>query len=398
MSFDVHQLRKEFPFFLTENGKQTRYLDNAATVQKPLAVLDAMDRFLREDNANVHRGVHSLTDRATSAYEDARNTVQKFLNAAHSDEIIFTKNCTESINLVAHSWGRKFLKRGDTVALSLLEHHSNIVPWLQLKEEIGITLEWMKPDDLRVPDTNVKLVAITGLSNVLGIQPPLKQIIDDAHKKGAVVLVDAAQLAAHDSIDVQNLDCDFLAFSGHKVYGPTGIGVLFGKRELLKNMPPFLGGGMMIGEVTEQSFTPADPPARFEAGTPPITEAIGLHTALEWLENIPLTDRKAHEATLLSRAHKILTEISGLRILGSADVEKIHSCISFTVDGVHPHDLTELLSREGFHLRAGHHCAQPLHRHLGITASTRLSVALYNTTDEIDAFKPALEKAIATLR
>ena len=431
MAIDLTSIRAQFPILQQAiAGHPLVYLDNAATMQKPQAVLDAMDHFYKEDNANVHRGMHALAERATVAYENARATVQNFLHAKRTDEIIFVKSATEGINLVARSFAATHLREGDTILLTKLEHHSNIVPWLQLKEERGIEVQWIDIDDagaLRMDQLDrifaehrVKLVAVTGQSNVLGVRPDLSAIITHTHDVDARVLIDAAQLAGHASIDVQNLDCDFLVFSGHKVYGPTGIGVLYGKSELLSTMPPFLGGGMMIQEVFEDRFTPADPPAKFEAGTPAIAEAIGLATALEWLEKIPAADRAVHEDALLKHAVEQLTPIPGLRLLGpmgnvecgmrnvaTKNYSKLHTtyhiphtayriphtpsgCLSFTLDNIHPHDLTHLLGEQGICLRAGHHCTQPLHRRLGINASSRLSVALYNTMEEIDRVAPAI--------
>ncbi len=409
MSFDVSAIRRQFPILSQKIGVNPLiYLDSAATSQKPLAVLEAMDTFSKTANANVHRGMHALAEAATDAYEGARKSVQHFLNAKHADEIIFTKSTTEAINLVAKSWGKN-LAAGDAIVLTILEHHSNIVPWLQLKDEKKIDVHWIDCDDagnlnLRTLDEflakkKVKLVCVTGLSNVLGTKPDLASIVNRAHAAGARVLVDAAQLAAHEAIDVQKLDCDFLALSGHKIYGPTGIGVLYGKREILKDMPPFLGGGMMIGEVTQDHFTAADPPQRFEAGTPPIAEAVGLHAAIEWMGTLPRSEWEAHERDLVDHAGKVLSAIPGLYILGHQGNQqpankltsnKISGCLSFTLEGMHPHDLTDLLGKQGICLRAGHHCTQPLHRRLGITASVRLSVAVYNTKEEIDATAEAI--------
>ncbi|MDD5469505.1 MAG: cysteine desulfurase, partial [Candidatus Peribacteraceae bacterium] len=328
-----------------------------------------------------------------------------FLNAAYPHEIIFTKNCTEGINLVAHSLGET-MQEGDTVLLSYLEHHSNIVPWLQLKERKGITTEWMEVDgagriDLEhyeklLSEKKVKLVAITGQSNVLGVRPPLGAMISDAHAHGARVLVDAAQLAAHHQIDVQKLGCDFLTFSGHKVYGPTGIGVLYGKREILETMPPFLGGGMMIHEVKEEGFSAGDIPEKFEAGTPPITQAIGMGAAIEWLQQSPWEDIEAHEQALMAQALRELAELDGITIFGPADPMERSACISFMLEGIHPHDFTEALGKRGICLRAGHHCAQPLHRKLGLTATVRLSLGIYNTHEELHV--AAWQEAMAALR
>ena len=316
------------------------------------------------------------------------------MNATIAAEIIFTKSCTESLNLVAHSWGKKNLKKGDAVVLSVLEHHSNIVPWLQLKEEIGIDVEWMEIDDegnvkLEQLDEflakgNVKLVSITGQSNVLGTRPPLEKIIKRAHEMGAIVCVDGAQLIAHSPVDVQKLDCDFLAFSGHKLYGPTGIGVLYGKRKLLEKMPPFLGGGTMIHEVKRDRFTPAEIPTKFEAGTPPIAEAIGLKAAIDWLSQFKWKDIADHEQELITLAYSELQKIDGLHILGPSDHQKISGCISFTLQKIHPHDLTEYLGKQNIALRAGHHCTQPLHEYLKVTASTRMSFGIYSTKEDVE--------------
>lgn len=409
MPFDIPAMRRQFPILSQKTGGNPLiYLDNAATTQKPRAVLEAMNTFYETANANIHRGMHALAEAATDAYEGARKSVQHFLNAKHADEIIFTKSATEAINLVAKTWGEN-LTDGDAIVLTMLEHHSNIVPWLQLKDEKKIDVRWMDIDDAGnlnlatldqfLAKKNVKLVCVTGLSNVLGTKPDLAAIICRAHAVGALVLIDAAQLLAHEAIDVQKLDCDFLALGGHKIYGPTGIGVLYGKREILKNMPPFLGGGMMIGEVTQDHFIAADPPARFEAGTPPIAEAVGLHAAIDWISTIPREEWQAHEQNLINHAIESLAAISGLHLLGQSQNAKSLKlkarnssvgCVSFTLDGIHPHDLTDLLGKQGICLRAGHHCTQPLHRRLGITASVRLSVALYNTKEEITATAEAI--------
>ncbi len=413
MSLDPVSIRDQFPLLAKQiDGNPLIYLDSAATSQKPQAVLDRMDRFYKEENANAHRGMHVLAERATVAYEDARKTVQKFVNAKHADEIVFTKNCTEAINLVAKSWGRTNMQQGDVIVLSILEHHSNIIPWLQLKEERGMELKWIDSDDEGrlnmnqlagfLSEGNVKMVAITAQSNVLGVRPPLEKIISSAHEHGALVLIDAAQSVAHHPTDVQALDCDFLAFSGHKLYGPTGIGVLYGKRKLLESMPPFLGGGGMIQEVTMDGFTAADVPQRFEAGTQPIAEAVGLAAAIDWLGQYSWTDIEAHEQKLLRAAIDSLRTIPKLRILPSlspnSEVRSPPSgCISFVIDGVHPHDLTEILGRRGICLRAGHHCTQPLHKKLGVAASTRLSVGIYNTVEEITALPPKIAESVDRL-
>lgn len=430
---DIHEIRRQFPILRqTVESRPLIYLDSAATAQKPITVLDAMTSFYKTENANAHRSMHVLAERATVAYENARGAVRRFIGASRSEEIIFTRNCTEAINLVARTWGNS-LEAGDTIVLSILEHHSNIVPWLQLKEERDINIEWIDIDDdgnLRLDQLDeflkrgtVKLVAITAQSNVLGVRPPLEIIIEKAHIAGALVLVDAAQAIAHNPICVSpppvypesnrmageglGMGADFLAFSGHKLYGPTGIGVLYGKYELLESLPPFLGGGQMIHEVHTDHFTPADIPARFEAGTQPIAEAVGLHAAIDWIAQFDWKDIGKHEQNLLALAAEELRNINSLRILGSSNKPtsqqannstKNAGCMSFVIEGIHPHDLTEILGRQGICLRAGHHCAQPLHRRLGITASTRLSVDIYNTEEEIKAIKPAVLEAMNRLR
>lgn len=408
MPYDAAAIRRQFPIFDSLLGSQRLvYLDTAATSQKPKAVLDAMNEYYSTANANVNRGVHPLAERATIAYDNARQRVAKFINAKHAHEIIFTRNTTEAINLVSHSWGTQ-LNKGDGIAVSILEHHSNIVPWLQLKEAKDVTLQWidvnekfeLRLDQLQkaLATRSVKLLAVTGLSNVLGTLTPIGEIIDLAHTHGAKVLVDAAQLVVHKQLDVQTLDVDFLAFSGHKIYGPTGIGVLYAKADLLKKMPPFLGGGDMIHSVEQQKFTPAELPRMFEAGTPAIAEAVGLAAAINWLEK---NDRKAmekHEQSLIKLAIAGLKKIDGLTILGTGDAATTHGCVSFTLDRVHPHDLTEILGRNGICLRAGHHCTQPLHKRLGTVASTRLSVGAYNTEEDIDDCIAAIKEAKKTMK
>lgn len=406
MALNVPEIRRQFPFFTT-NGSLV-YLDSAATAQKPEAVLTAMDTYYRTTNANVHRGMYELAERATGLYEGARATVQRFLYARNSDEIIFTKSATESLNLVAKSWGGAHLKKDDTVVLSILEHHSAIVPWFQLKEEIGISIVWIDcddegtliMDDLRsiLSGKKVKLVSITGQSNVLGVRPPVREIIELAHEAGALVCVDAAQLITHHPVDVTALDCDFLAFSGHKLYGPTGIGVLYAKREILKAMPPFLGGGSMIEEVRRDGFTPADPPYKFEAGTPPIAEAIGLAAAIDWILQTSWTDIESHEKSLMRAAFEMLNGVEGLRILGPQHSDAASACASFSIEGAHPHDLADILGQEGLCLRAGHHCAEPLHERFGVPASLRLSVGIYTTEEEIRRLGPALLRAMSILK
>lgn len=417
MALPVAAIRREFPILARRIGGQPiAYLDSAATAQKPRAVIAAMERFLTTENANVHRGMHILAEEATVAYETARAVVQRFIGAASPNEIVFTKSATEAINLVARSYGDAFLREGDAVLLTPLEHHSNIVPWMQLRERRGIDVRWteiaddgtvlLSSVDDALRDGRVKLVAVTGLSNVLGVMPPLQDIGARARRAGAAFLVDAAQLITHAPVDVADIDCDFLAFSGHKLYGPTGIGVLYGKNARLEKMPPMLGGGMMIRSVTRDGFTAADTPQRFEAGTPAIAEAVGLAAAIEWLRQFSWTDVISHEQTLLSTAADTLRSLSGLRLLGPYSSSLSHfpslpctgACLSFTFEDIHPHDLTAILGAEGICLRAGHHCAQVLHSRLGIIASTRLSLGIYNTIEEISRLVPAITAAGKMLR
>lgn len=407
MTFDVQAIRRQFPFFMRSRG--AGYLDNAATTQKPAAVIHAMQTFMEHPVGNVHRGQHRETEVSTDTYEKARAIVQRFVNAEHADEIIFTKNCTEGINLVMRSWAMKNMQPGDAIVLSIAEHHSNITPWLQMLErDLGIALIWIDIDDDGLLNTQqldhvldteqVKLVAITGQSNVLGTQMPIEPFIGKIHNKGARILIDAAQLAAHAPIDVTELECDFLAFSGHKIYGPTGIGVLYASREAQKEMQPFMTGGGTVEVVTRDHFTPADGPAKFEAGTPPIIEAIGLGVAIEWQKQFSWKDREAHDRQLMMTAIEELMKINRLRILGSADPMLMHGCVSFTIDNIHPHDLTDILGQQGFALRAGHHCAQPLHDYLKIPASARMSFGLYTTEEEIRSCAAAIKETIIRLR
>jgi len=400
----VAAIRRQFPLLSRE---KLVYLDSAATAQKPEAVLAAMDAYYRNENANVHRGMYDLAELATESFEQARSAARRFIHARHADEIIFTRNTTEALNLVARSWGKTNLRKNDAIVLTVLDHHSAIVPWMQLREEIGCTIHWLDCDETGTVRTdglkkilargNVKFVSLTGVSNVLGVRPPIGEMTKLAHQAGAAVCLDAAQLAPHHPIDVETLDCDFLAFSGHKIYGPTGIGVLYGKRALLAAMPPFLGGGSMIAEVRRDGFTPADAPQKFEAGTPPIAEAIGLAAAIQWLGQYPWKDVEEHEANLMQTAFQMLKAIPGLKILGPQQPDKVSACVSFTMEGIHPHDLTDVLGHEGICLRAGHHCAQPLHERFGIPASARLSVGIYNTEEEICSVGPAIERAIKLL-
>lgn len=405
MKFNVSEIRSHFPILSRSVGEAPLvYLDTAASAQTPTAVLEAMDLFYREDYSNIHRGMHLLSEAATEAYEGAREQVASFIGAT-AGEVVFTRSCTESLNLVAQSWGRSHLKKGDTVLLSILEHHSNIVPWQMLEKEIGIKIVWVPLTidghlDLDAAKQLMekhqpKLLSITGQSNVLGVRVPVEELVSLAQRVGACVCVDAAQLVAHQQVNVQELGCDFLTFSGHKLYGPTGVGVLYAKKELLEEMSPLLGGGAMIHEVTVEGFTPAEPPQRFEAGTMPIAEVVGLGAAVEWMAQFNAIDIEQHEHGLINRAAELLPQVDGLTLLPCPDPT---SLLSFTIDGVHPHDLTALLSEQGICMRAGHHCTQPLHDALGVPASTRLSVGIYNTLEEIALLPEAMEKAITILR
>ncbi len=392
--------RKDFPILQQQvNGKPLVYLDNAATSQKPLHVIDALDNYYREYNSNVHRGIHTLSEKATAVYEEARVKVAQFINAPDSKEVIFTRNTTESINLVAYGWARKFMQPGDVVLTTEMEHHSNLVPWHILKQQHGVELRFIPVTEQGTLDlTNldalldgVKLVTFMHVSNVLGTINPIKQLTQAAHNGGAVVLVDAAQSVPNMPVDVQDLGVDFLAFSSHKMCGPTGLGVLWGKAELLDAMDPFMGGGDMIYEVYLDRSNYADLPHKFEAGTPSIAEGIGLGAAVDYLGEIGMDKIAAYEHDLTQIALEKLRDIDGLRIYGEAD-ERV-GAISFTLAGVHPHDLSTILDSEGVAIRAGHHCAQPLMRRYDIAATARASLYFYNTPEDIDALVTALNKA-----
>jgi cysteine desulfurase/selenocysteine lyase len=396
--WDVERIRKDFPILHQEvHGKPLVYLDNAATAQKPQAVIDALASYYATDNANVHRGVHRLSERATEAYEGARARIQRFLNAAQTREIIFVRGATEGINLVAQTYGRRAVGPGDEIVITALEHHSNIVPWQMLCEEKGAVLRVVPIDDAgevdvaayeRLLDERTRVVAIAHVSNALGTIVPVKPMIDAAHRRGIPVLVDGAQAVPHLRVDVQTLDCDFYTFSGHKTYGPTGIGVLYGKTALLEQMPPFQGGGDMIKSVSFEKTVYNDLPYKFEAGTPHIAGAIGLGVALEYLEGLELDHVAAYEHELLAHGTERLARIPGLRLIGTAR-EKA-GVLSFVVDGIHPHDVGTILDREGIAVRTGHHCAMPVMTRFEIAATTRASLAFYNTHEEIDALADAL--------
>jgi cysteine desulfurase/selenocysteine lyase len=399
----THALREDFPILqrVLPNGKPLVYLDNAATSQKPHSVLAAMDAYYRLYNANVHRGVHTLSEEATALYEGARGKVARFINAPSEKEVIFTRGTTESINLVAYTWGRANLKPGDEVLTTEMEHHANIVSWQIVQEMLGFTLRFApltpegaldldKLDNLLTEKT--KLFAFTHASNVVGTINPVEELVRRARAVGAKVLIDGAQSVPHMAVDMQALDADFYAFSSHKMCGPTGMGVLYGKRQLLEAMPPFMGGGDMIREVTLGGSKWNTLPYKFEAGTPSIAEAVGLGAAVDYLQSVGMDWVRAHERELVAYAFDRLGEVEGLRILGPGP-DRRGGLIAFTLEGVHPHDIAAILDGEGVAVRAGHHCAAPLHACYGIPASARASFYLYNTTEEVDALAAALQKA-----
>jgi cysteine desulfurase/selenocysteine lyase len=404
MSVDPVALRADFPIFdRVIDGKRLVYLDSAATSQKPRQVLEAEQAFYRLHNANIHRSIYTLAEEATEAYESARGVLARFLGAPTAASIVSTRGTTESINLVAHGWGRKFLGPGDEILLTEMEHHSNIVPWQFAAQATGATLRYIPLTDDGLLDLThlgsmlterTKVLAVTGMSNALGTVPPLRRLIDDAHAVGAVVVVDGAQLVPHHPVDVVELDCDFLAFSGHKMLGPTASGGLYGRPELLDAMDPFLGGGEMIMEVLPDRSTFKEPPLKFEAGTMNIAQQVALATAVDYLSAIGMDEIRAHEERLTKYAIDGLVE-AGARIIGPTDASVRGAEISFWYHDVHPHDLATVLSAEGVSVRAGHHCAQPVMRRYGVPATTRASLYLYNTTDDVDALLDALERAHA---
>jgi cysteine desulfurase/selenocysteine lyase len=396
--FDVERIRADFPILSkTIYGKPLVYLDNGASAQKPRAVIDAVREVMESEYANIHRGVHYLSQHLTDRYEAARATIARFVNAGSPDEIVITRNATESINLVAASWGRKFLAAGDEIVISEMEHHANIVPWQMLRDEKGIVIRIAPVDDEgnflidayeRLLGTKTRLVAVTHASNVLGTITPAKEIVRLAHGRGIPVLLDGSQAIVHGGVDVRDLDVDFYAFTGHKLYGPTAVGVLYGKAAVLAKMPPYQGGGDMIANVTFEKTTYREPPARFEAGTPPIVETIGLAAAIDYVQSIGMDRIAAHEQDLLRYATARLGEVKGVRIIGTAR-EKC-AILSFVMDGVHAHDVGTIIDRAGVAVRAGHHCAQPLMERFGVPATARASFAMYNTRAEIDALVAAL--------
>ncbi len=402
-TINAARIRDDFPVLKRYvNDKPLVYFDNAATSQKPNVVIDAIDRYYREYNANIHRGIHKLAEEATLAHEEAREKIAKFVNAKRTEEIIFTRNATESINLVAYSWGRANIRSGDKIVLTIMEHHSNIVPWQLLAQEKDAKVEFVKIDgngELRedevqeLIDEKTKLVCVTHASNVLGTINPVKDIGRVAHRYGAMFLIDAAQSVPHMAVDVRDIDCDFAAFSGHKMLGPTGIGVLYGKSELLESMPPFLGGGEMIREVHTTGATWKDLPYKYEAGTPNISGAIGLGAAVDYLRGIGMRNVHDYEKEITSYALEQMKQVEGLVIYGPMDVERRVGVVSFNLGDIHPHDLASILDEEGVAIRSGHHCAQPLIEFLELPATSRASFYIYNTKEEVDVFINALEKA-----
>lgn len=401
--FDLDAVRADFPGLDQEvHGHRLVYLDSAATTQRPRAVLDAVSRFYEEDNANVHRGIHKLSRRATDAYEGARVRVARFIGAADPAEVIWTRGTTESINLAAMSWGWANLKEGDEVILTLLEHHSNIVPWQLVAARTGAKLRWVGIDDEGRLDLaefesllseRTKLVAVGHISNALGTINPIEEIVERAKAVGALVLVDGAQGAAHTKVDVAALGCDFYAFSGHKLGGPMGIGVLWARRELLEEMPPYQGGGEMIDQVGLESSTWAALPHKFEAGTPNVSGAVGLAAAVDYLDRLGFDAIAAHEAALVEYGLERLAQVEGLKHFGPLDPSERTAVFSFDLDGVHPHDIATILDTEGIAIRAGHHCAQPLMRRLGVAATTRASAFVYTTKEEFDRLAEGLVQA-----
>jgi cysteine desulfurase/selenocysteine lyase len=400
-AYDVTRIREDFPILAMEvYGKPLVYLDNAASAQKPRAVLDRIEQAYTSEYANVHRGLHYLANAATEAYEGAREKVRGFLNAGRPEEIIFTRNATEAINLVAYTFGRERIQAGDEIVLSIMEHHSNIVPWHFLRERYGAVIKWAPVDDEgnfliedfeKLLGPRTKMVAITHMSNMLGTIVPVKEVVRRAHARGIPVLVDGSQAAVHLDVDVVDIGCDFYVFTGHKLYGPTGIGVLYGKYDHLAAMPPFNGGGEMIREVFEDRVTYGEPPHKFEAGTPSIVQAIGLGAAIDYIGSIGKGRIRGHEQQLLKYAQERLREINSLRIFGTA--KEKGAIVSFDMRGTHPHDIATIIDRSGVAVRAGTHCVMPLLARFGVSSSCRASFALYNTTSEVDRLAEALIKA-----
>ena len=400
--FDIKEVRKDFPILSREvYGKPLVYLDSAASSQKPRHVMEHIKKFEEADYANVHRGIHFLSNASTDAFELARKKVKNFLNADREEEIIFTLGATDSINLVANSLGENFFKKDDEIILTVMEHHSNIVPWHFLREKVGVKIKWVDCDDQgnislddikNIVTEKTKLISITEMSNVLGSKTPLKEIIKFSHEREILVLVDGCQGVAHNIIDVQELDCDFYVFSGHKIYGPTGVGVLYGKFDILDSMPPWRGGGEMIREVKKDSITFADLPSRFEAGTPNITQAIGLGFAIDYFISKIDDGLFSYEKEIAQYFHNEIQGIKKIKVYGEKNISS--PLISFTVDGTHPHDIATLIDREGVAIRAGHHCCQPLLKFLNVNSTARASIGMYTDKNDIDIFIKALDKAI----
>ncbi len=405
-TFDIDKIREDFPILTRKiNGKPLIYFDNAATAQKPQVVIDAITHYYEYQNANVHRGVHTLSQEMTVEYEKARETIQQHLNAKHPHEIIFTKGATDAINLVAHSFGKKYISAGDEIIVSVMEHHSNILPWQMLCEEKGAVLKVIPINDSgellmdeykKLLNEKTKIVAVTHISNVLGTINPVKEIIDLAHEKNIAVLIDGAQSVAHTMVDVQKLDCDFYCFSGHKLFGPTGSGVLYGKEKYLNAMPPYQVGGGTIKTVTFEKTEYADLPLKFEAGTPHLAGGIGLAAAINYVNNLGIENIAAYEKELLEYATDELNKIEGVKIIGTAKNKA--SVLSFVVEGIHNYDLGVLLDTQGVAVRTGHHCAQPLLQHYNLQGVIRASFAFYNTKEDVDVFIVALNKSIQRIK
>lgn len=401
--FDVEKVRDDFPILSREvrPGTPLIYLDSAASSQKPSQVIETMDTYYRQFHANVHRGIHQLSEEATNAYEGARAKIARFINAPEVEQIIYVRNATEGVNLIAQSWGRSQLKEGDEILLTEMEHHANLVPWQMVAEETGATIRYLPFDqngtlDLEALPTllseRTKVFSFTAMSNVFGTITPAKRLVEAAHDAGAIAVVDAAQSVPHLAVDVQDLDCDFLVFSGHKMCGPTGIGILYGRRELLEMMPPFLGGGDMIRRVTLEGSTWNDLPWKFEAGTPSIAEAIGLGAAVDYLSALGMDAVHEHEQFIVNYALEALSEIDGIRLLGPPASQR-GGVAAFTLAGIHPHDIAQILDEDGIAIRAGHHCAMPLHQKLQLSASARASFYLHTTAAEIDKLVEGLHRA-----
>ena len=400
MTFDIKKVRNDFPnLSIKVHGKPLVYLDNAATTFKPKSVIDAINQHYKSQTSNVHRGIHSLSEQATAAFEQSRDKVRKFIGAEKSNQIIFTKGTTEAINLVAHSYGRAYLKKGDEIIISEMEHHSNIVPWQMLCEAVGCTLKIAPMNDdgelifeefQKLLNSKTKIVAMVYISNSLGTINPIKEVIDAAHQHNAVVLIDGAQVVSHIPINVQELDCDFFCFSGHKLFGPTGTGVLYGKEDLLNKMPPYQGGGDMIASVTFEKTTYNSLPYKFEAGTPNVADVIGLGAAIDYIQSLGFNQIAEHEKELLAYGTRVLSQIPQLRLIGTAKNKA--AILSFILPNIHAHDIGTLIDEEGIAIRTGHHCTQPVMKHFGVPATSRASFTIYNTKEEIDQLARAIIK------